>query len=48
MFGLFRGLVDFENLVGCNVSQDLNNTTWPANLYLLDFLELVGSEVHGW
>ena len=45
--GLFRGLVHFENLVGYNTSQDLNNTTWPANLYLLDFLELPGSEMYG-
>ena len=46
MPGLFRGLVDFENLVGYNVSQDLNNTAWPTNLNLLDLLELGSSEMH--
>src|SRR3989442_15032719 len=32
-FWLFRRLVDFENLVGGNVSQYLNDATGPANLY---------------
>jgi hypothetical protein len=47
MPGLFRGLADFENLVGYNVSQDLNNTAWPTNLNLLDLAELASSEMHG-
>src|SRR5437879_11408642 len=35
-FWLFRRLVDFENLVGGNVSQYLNDATGPANLYPID------------
>src|SRR6266571_6918444 len=42
---LFRGLVDFEKLVGRNVSQHLNCATWPANLYPPNLLHLASSEV---
>src|SRR5437867_13036487 len=41
----FRRLVDFENLVGRDVSQHLDYATRPANLNALYLLELASSEV---
>ena len=38
--------MDFENPVGGNVAQQLNCTTWPANLDPIDLFQLTGSEMY--
>lgn len=39
--------MDFEHLVRCNVSQNLNNAAGPTNLDSLDLFDRAGSEMHG-
>src|SRR5438477_664339 len=43
---LFRGLVNFEHLIRCDVSQNLTDAAGPTNLDSLNLFDCAGSEMH--